>query len=357
LGFNPHNVLTLRIPLSGPQYEEQRSKARFFEQLLGRVEALPGVVCAGVASGLPIENEAGMGFVIEENPTPRPEDMPDANYLVVAPNYFRTMGIPLRQGRTFSEADLQDSQRVVMVNEELARRYWPGQNPLGKRLKTGTDPKLPWLTVVGVAANVRTEGPDEGFEPELYIPYRQYPWLLDPRFFVVRTAGDPLAIAQAVRREVMALDSAIPIADVRPLDQIAGEPAAPRQFLMTLLTVFGALALVLAGVGVYGVMAYSVAQRTHEFGIRMALGAQRANVLRSVVTQGLLRAGIGLAIGGAAALALAHFMSSLLFQVQPTDPATFTAVALGLFGLALLACYIPARRATKVDPMVALRYE
>jgi putative ABC transport system permease protein len=245
----------------------------------------------------------------------------------------------------------------VIVNEELVRRYWPGQNPLGERLKTGTDPRLPWLSVVGVAANVRTEGPDVGFEPELYIPYRQYPWRLDPRLLVVRTAGDPLAIAQAVRREVMALDAAVPIADVRPLDQIAAEPAAPRQFLMTLLAVLAALALVLAGVGIYGVMAYSVAQRTHEFGIRMALGAQQGDVLLSVVAQGLLRAGIGLAIGGVAALALAQFMSSLLFQVEPTDPTTFTAVALGLFALALLACYIPARRATKVDPMVALRYE
>ena len=357
LGFNPHNVLTLRIPLRGPQYREQSNQAKFFEQLLGRVEALPGVVGSSVASGLPIENQAGMGFVIEENPNPRPEDMPDANYLVVAPNYFRTMGIPLRQGRAFSEADMQDSQRVVIVNEELVRRYWPGQDPLGKRLITGTDSKLPWVSVVGVAANVRTEGPDAGFKPELYIPYTQYPWLLDPRLLVVRTAGEPLAMAQAIRREVTALDAAVPIADVRPLDQIAGEPAAPRQFLMTLLSVFAALALVLAGVGIYGVMAYSVAQRTHEFGIRMALGAQRADVLRSVLAQGLLRAGIGLAIGGVAALALAHFLSSLLFEVQPTDPTTFTAVALGLFGLALLACYIPARRATKVDPMVALRYE
>jgi len=357
LGFNPHNVLTLRIPLRGPQYQEQGNQARFFEQLLGRVEALPGVECASVSRGLPIEGQNGMDFVVEENPHPRPEDVPAANYLVIAPHYFRTMGIPLRQGRTFTNADLQGSQRVVIVNEELVREYWPGQNPLGKRLKTGTDPKLPWLTVVGVAGNVRTEGPDVAFEPELYVPYTQYPWLLDPRHFVVRTVGDPLAVAQAVRREVEALDSGVPIADIRPLDQIAREPAAPRQFLMTLLAVFAGLGLVLAGVGIYGVMAYAVAQRTREFGLRMALGAQRADVLRSVVVQGLFRAGIGLAIGCAAALGLAHFMSSLLFQVQPTDPATFTAVALGLFGLALLACYIPARRATKVDPMVALRYE
>jgi putative ABC transport system permease protein len=357
LGFNPHNALTLRIPLRGPQYQDQGNQARFFEQLLGRVEALPGVVCASVSRGLPIEGWAGWGFVIKDNPHPRPGENPAANYLVVAPHYFQTMGIPLRQGRAFSQADTQDSQRVVIVNEELMRRYWPGQNPLGKRLRIGTDPNRPWLTVVGVAGNVRTEGPDARFGPELYIPYTQYAWVLNPRHLVVRTAGEPLAIAQAIRREVTGLDKTVPIGEVRPLDQIAGEPAAPRQFLMTLLAVFAALALVLAGVGIYGVMAYSVAQRSREFGIRMALGAQQGDVLRSVLAQGLFRAGIGLAIGSVAALALAHFMSSLLFQVQPTDPATFTAVALGLFGLALLACYIPARRATKVDPMEALRYE
>ncbi len=357
LGFNPQHVLTMSIPLRGPQYREQGNQARFFEQLLTRLEALPGVQCAGISRGLPIEGQDGMSFVVEENPNPRPEDTPAANYLVIAPHYFRTMGIPLRQGRAFSDVDTQDSQRVVIVNEELVREYWPGQNPIGKRLKTGTDAKLPWLTVVGVAGNVRTMGPDVGFEPELYIPYTQYPWLLNPRHLVVRTTGAPLAIAPAVRREVMALDKDVPISDIRPLDQIAGEPAAPRQFLMTLLGVFAALALVLAGVGIYGVMAYSVSQRTHEFGIRMALGAQRGDLLRSVVGQGLLRAIIGVAIGGAAAANLARFMSSMLFQVEPTDPATFAGVTVILGAVGLLASYIPARRATKVDPMVALRHE
>jgi putative ABC transport system permease protein len=267
------------------------------------------------------------------------------------------MGIPILEGRTFSAADVQGSQGVVIVNEQLAQKYWPRQNPIGKRLKTRLDPNWPWLTVVGVAGNVRTEGPDVGFELELYIPYTQYPWLLNPRHLVVRTAGDPLAVAQSIRRQVLAIDPAVPIADVRPLDEIAGEPAAPRQFVMTLLAVFAAVALVLAGVGIYGVMAYSVAQRTHEFGLRMALGGQRADVLRSVLAQGLSRAGIGLGLGLVAALALSHFMASLLFQVQPADPATFAAVALGLLSLALLACYVPARRATKVEPMEALRYE
>ena len=357
LGFDPHNVLTLRIPLRGSHYRDQRVEEAFFKQLVDRVEVLPGVVCASVSRGLPIEGQDGMNFVTEENPNPRPEDIPAANYIVAGPNYFRTMGIPLRQGRPFSEADTEASQRVVIVNEELVREYWPRQNPIGKRLKTGSDPQLPWLTIIGVAGNVRTEGPDVGFEPELYVPYTQPPWLLDPRHLLVRTAGDPLAMARAVRREVIALDSSIPIADVRPLDQVAGEPAALRQFLMTLLAVFAAVALALAGVGIYGVVAYSVAQRTHEFGIRMALGAQRGSVLRLVVKQGVLRACIGLGVGAVTALELAHFMTSLLFHVQPTDPATFAAVAGILFSLGLLASCIPARRATKVDPIEALRYE
>ena len=357
LGFDPHNVLTLRIPLRGSRYRDQRVETAFFKQLVDRVEALPGVESASVSRGLPIEGQEGMFFVTEENPNPRPEDTPAANYVVIGPNYFRTMGIPLRQGRPFAEADTGASQRVVIVNEELVHAYWPRQNPIGKRLKTGRDPQLPWLTVIGVAGNVRTEGPDAGLEPELYVPYTQPPWLLDPRHLVVRTAGDRLAMAQSVRRQVTALDDSVPIADVRPLDQVAGEPAALRQFLMTLLAVFASLALVLAGVGIYGVMAYSVAQRTQEFGIRMALGAQRGSLLRSVVKQGVLRAIMGLAVGALAALELARFMTSLLFHVQPTDPPTFVIVGALLFGLALLASYIPARRATRVDPIVALRYE
>ena len=357
LGFDPHHVLTLRVPLRGPRYADQRSQARFFQQLLARVEALPGVVCASVSRGLPIEGQDGMDFVVDSNPHPRPEDLPAANYVVVARNYFRAMGIPLRQGRAFGDDDTQASQRVVIVNEELAREYWPNQNPLGRRLKTGTDPQLPWLTVVGVAANVRTEGPEVAFEPELYVPYTQYPWLLDPRELVVRTAGEPLSLAQPIRSEVMAIDAAVPIADVRPLDEIAGEPAAPRRFVMTLLAVFASLALVLAAVGIYGVTAYSVARRTHEFGIRLAMGAQRTDVLRSVVALGLFRAAIGLAIGGLASLGLVRFMATLLFQVQPVDPATFVAATVGLIGLVFLACYFPARRAAKVDPIVALRYE
>jgi putative ABC transport system permease protein len=356
LGFNPDHVLTMHIPLGGPQYKSHRDEAEFFQRLLAQVEALPGVQAASVASGLPIDNWAGMGFVREDDSHPAPELMPDANYLVIAPQYFRTMGIPLRAGRTFSDGDTEESQRVVIVNEELARRNWPGQDPIGKRLRSQGD-KMPWLTVVGVARNVRTNGPDADFQAELYIPYTQYPWLLSPRFVVVRTSVAPLALASSIRREVLTLDKNQPISDIRTLDQVAGESSAQRQFLMVLLGIFAGLALILAGVGVYGVLAYSVARRTHEIGIRMALGAVRGDVMKLVLAQGLRFALFGVLAGLAGALLLTRVLTSLLFGVSPTDPVTFGLVTVLLALVAFLACYIPARRATKVDPMVALRYE
>jgi len=357
LGFNPDHVLTMRIPLRGPQYNSYRNQAEFFQRLLARVEALPGVQSASVASGLPLVNQAGMGFVTADKPNPAPGLMPDANYLVIAPQYFQAMGIPLGEGRAFSDGDTESSQRVVIVNEELVRRNWPGQDPIGKRLRTGIGDKMPWLTVVGVAANVRTMGPDVGFEPELYVPYTQYPWLLGPRLLVVRTAVDPLAMASPIRSAVLTLDKNQPVSDIRTLDQIAGESAAQRQFLMVLLGIFAALALILAGVGIYGVLAYSVARRTHEIGIRMALGAARSDVLKLVLAQGFRFALFGVLGGLAGALLLTRALASLLFGVSPTDPVTFAIVTTLLALVAFLACYIPAHRATKVDPMVALRYE
>lgn len=267
------------------------------------------------------------------------------------------MGIPLREGRAFADGDTEKSQRVVIVNEDLARTTWPGQDPIGKRLRTGMSDNTPWLTVVGIAANVRTAGPDAGFEPELYIPCAQYPWLLSPRLLVVRTTIAPLAVAFSLRREVLTLDKDQPISDIRTLDQIAGEPAAQRQFLMFLLAIFAGMALILAAVGIYGVLAYSVARRTHEIGIRMALGAARADVMKLVLARGLRFALFGVLAGLAGALLLTRVLASLLFGVSPTDLATFALVTALLALTAFLACYIPARRATRVDPMVALRYD
>jgi putative ABC transport system permease protein len=357
LGFDAGHVLTLRAPLRGPRYATHQNESEFFRQVLARVEALPGVASASVASGLPIQGWSGMGFVTEEDPSPAPERMPDANYLVVAPHYFRAMGIRLREGRPFSETDTAQSPRVAIVSEELARRYWPGVDAVGKRLRTGTSDDWPWVTVVGVAANVRTRGPDVPFQPELYIPYTQYPWLLSPRFLVVRTTADPLAMAPAVRRELLGLDETLPVSDVRPLELVAGEPAAQRRFLLALLGGFSAMALVLAGVGIYGVLAYTVSRRSHEIGIRVALGAARGDVVRLVLAQGSRIALVGLLGGLAGALVLTRGLATVLFEVSPTDPATFLVVAALLAGVVVLACFVPARRAARVDPAVALRYE
>jgi putative ABC transport system permease protein len=359
LGFNSQNVLTMRVPLLGPRFNDQRAQVEFFNQLLERVKSLPGVQWASVSRGLPVEGWDGWGFVTEDNPSPPPNQTPDANYQVVGPDYFRAMGIPLRSGRFFGEHDTHDAEPVVIVNDELARKQWPGQDPIGKRLRIGSPGGRtpPWRTVVGVVGNVKTQWPTPEFFPELYLPYRQYPWDLAPRHLIVRSASNPTRLAALIRREVAALDEEQPVADVRTLEEVIRQAVGPQRFAMTLLGVFAGLALLLAGVGIYGVMAYSVSQRTHEIGIRVALGANRSRVLGMVVVQAMVLALIGANIGLAGALGLTRFLSGLLFGISPTDPLTFAVVLPLLVGVALLASYIPARRAAKVDPLVALKYE
>ncbi len=357
LGFNPQNVLTMRIALLGSRYKDPGAQAEFFKQLLERMKSLPGVRWASVSRGLPVEGWNGMGFVTEENPSPPPNEEPDANYLVIGPDYFRVMGVPLLEGRFFTDQDTNESARVVIVNEKLARKQWPGQDPIGRRLRMDGNNNSPWLTVVGVVGNVRTQWPFPDFLSELYVPYTQYPWLLFPRHLIVRTVSNPTGLATAIAHEVKALDKDQPVSDIRSLDQLVAEAVAQQRFAMVVLGAFASLALILAAVGIYGVMAYSVTQRTHEIGLRMALGAQPGDVLSLVVGRGLILTLVGVGAGLAGALALTRFLSSLLYEVRPTDFGTFAAVSLLLIGVALLASYIPARRATKVDPMVALRYE
>ncbi len=368
IGLNPDNVLTVKVPLEGPQYKNQRSQAEFFQRLLARIEALPGVEAASVSRGVPMYGWAGWSFVTADHPNPPAGETPDANYVVIGPHYFRTMGVPLRLGRAFSDSDTPATERVVIVSESLARKQWPGEDPIGKRLKVGADPSdksLPWLSVVGVAGNVRSEGQYAPFIPELYVPYTQYPWILSPRHIVVRSTSRPTVIVPAIRREIMALDKDVPLSDVSTLKEIVAAPVRQGRTVMWLLGSFAGLALILAAVGIYSVISYAVTQRTHEIGVRMALGATYRDVTTLVVKQGLLLALIGVAVGLVGAFGITQFLSHLpfevrlllLFDVRPTDPLTFMAVAATLSIVALLATYVPARRAARIDPTVALRYE
>jgi putative ABC transport system permease protein len=368
IGFDPENLLTMKVPLEGPQYQDARRQVEFFQRLLAHIEVLPGVEAASVTRGVPMNGWAGWSFVTADHPNPPAGETPDANYVVIGAHYFRAMGTPLRLGRSFSDGDTPTSERVVIVSESLARTQWPGEDPIGKRLKVGADPSdknLPWLTVVGVAGNVRSEGEYAPFIPELYVPYTQYPWILWPRHIVVRTASSLSAIIPAIRREVAALDKDVPVSEISTMKEIIAGPVQQGQTLTWLLGAFAALALTLASIGIYSVISYAVTQRTHELGIRMALGADRRAVVNLVVKQGLLLAMIGVVTGLAGAWGMARFLSSLpfevrwllLFDVRPTDPLTFAAVSTILTIVAFLGSYVPARRAAKVDPMVALRYE
>jgi putative ABC transport system permease protein len=284
--------------------------------------------------------------------------VPDANYVVIGPDYFRTMQIPMRAGRSFNDHDTDGGESVVIVNEELARLYWAGRDTVGKRLQIGGNG--PWLSVVGVAGNVLSQGPDAGFHPEMYVPYQQFPWLMGgPKNLVVRTSGSvkPESVVGEVTQEIHRIDKDQPVGEVATMEQIALEPATQQHMVMALLVSFAGLALILSTLGIYSVLSYSVAQRTREIGLRMALGAQRENVLRLVVVGGARLAFLGTAVGLTAALALTRFMKILLFGVDPTDPLTFGAVIAVLAATSILACYIPARRAMRVDPIVAIRYE
>ena len=313
-----------------------------------------------MSRGLPIGDWAGQFFTTSDQPDPPPGQVPDANYIVAGPDYLRTLQIRLLRGRTFSEHDTQTSDRVVIVNEQLARVYWPGQNPLGKQWRMGTATgTAPWLSIVGVVGNVLSQGPDAGFHAEVYVPYHQFPWVLSPEHLLVRMSATVLSgtMAHAVVQEVHRVDKDQPVADIMTMEQVAREPMAQQRMMMALLGAFAGLALVLSALGIYSVLSYTVAQRTREIGVRIALGAQRGNVLRLVVGSGVRLAILGIAVGIAVGLALTQLMTDLLYGVRATDPVTFGVVTVILGAVSLLACCIPARRAMKVDPIVALRHE
>ena len=368
IGFNPNNLVSMEVPLRGPEYQEPLRQAEFFQQLLNRIEVLPGVESATVSRGVPMNGWAGWNFVTADDPHPAAGDVPDANYVVIAPHYFSTLKIPLLKGRSFTDSDTQASQRVAIVSASLVAKYWAGQDPIGKRLKVSSDPDdktLPWLTVVGVAGNVHTQGQYAPFVPEIYVAYTQLPWVLQPRNILVRTATEPLAIIPAIRRELSELDKDVPLSDIATMNEIVAGPVQQGQTIMRLLSGFATLALLLAAIGIYSVISYAVSQRTHEIGLRIALGATPGDVTGLVVKQGLWLIAIGVAMGLLGAFGTTRVLATLpagmhallLFDVKPADPSIFVAVSVVLSGVALFASYIPARRAAKVDPMVALRYE
>jgi len=368
LGFNPDHLLTVKVPLEGPQYQQTEKQAGFFHDLVARIGALPGVESASLSRGVPVRNWDGQNFITAENAHPAAGEVPDANYVVVGPHYFKTMQIPIIRGRIFSDFDTQSSEPAAIISQSLGTKYWPGQDPIGKRLKISGDADdntQPWRTVVGVAGNVRSDGQYWPFRPEIYVPYTQFPWILYPRNIVVRATVEPLAIVPEIRRQVAALDKDVPVSDVATMEEITAGPVQQGKAVMWLLGSLATVALVLSAIGIYSVISYSVSQRTREIGIRMALGAGDGSVASMVVRQGLLLAGIGLGAGLLGALAIGRIFSGLpskvrlllLFDVSPTDPLILGVVSVVLTIVALLACLLPARRAAKVDPMVALRYE
>jgi putative ABC transport system permease protein len=354
-GFRPQGVLTLRLLLPQGKYEDPERLA-FTNKVLEQLRALPGVTGAGMVSNLPMSGEENIeGLIIEGKPRPKPEDIALGDYRQATPGYFETMGVPLVSGRLFTEGDGPKAAPVAVIDETLARAYWPGEEALGKRFRFGGlgPEEEVWITVVGIVGNVRNSGLHVDARPQLYVPQAQNP--SGQLSFVMRTAGDPKRLIADARKAVYAVDPSQPIDRMRTLEQMVSASVAGRRFNMVLLVIFAGLALVLAAVGIYGITSCSVAQRTREMGLRMALGAQPGTVLGLVLREAGTLALLGLGAGLLLAFAATRVMSSLLFGVGSTDPATFAAVSLGLAAVSLFAAYLPGRRATQVDPMVALR--
>jgi predicted permease len=352
-GFRADHVLVLRTPLRNYNLQSQRNT--FYDQVLEKVERLPSVLAAGYTTWVPLTNEGGAtGITIEGRPEPGPGQKPVPNVRIVSRNYMAALRMKLVQGRLFDERDGSDSPRVALINQTMARTWWLGEDPEGKRFKRMENDS--WVTIVGIVGDVHQAGLAVPARAEMYLPYQQQEFF-PPDYLAVRTSGDPLLLAESVRQQIWSVDKQQPVSDVMPLEQLVGENLAPRRLQASLLGGFAGLALLLASIGIYAVLSFVVTQRTQEIGVRVALGAHSGDVLRMVFSHGLRLFAIGAVLGLVAALALSRTMTHLLYGISATDPLSFLTVTFILGAVTLLACYIPARRAMRVDPLVALRYE
>jgi putative ABC transport system permease protein len=356
-GFETGHVLTLRTSLIGNRFNDNAFLRQYLADAVQRLTAVPGVQSAAAASQIPLGgNVDRYGFHAEGKIHANPELDDSAERYCITPGFITTLRIPLLQGRDIAVTDTALSPGVILVNQTTARSIWPGENAIGKRVKLG-GLDHPWMTVVGIVGNVHHVGLDAAPTMQFYVPHTQWPFPDTDMTFVVRTAGLPAALAPAIRQELHAIDASQPVSRVMPLDDYVGLSVQDRRFSLILLGVFAVIALVLSVVGIYGVTAYTVARRTREVGIRMALGARRSQVVTLLLRQVSTPVLAGIGVGLAASLGLTRVLASMLFGVTPTDPATFASVVVVLAGVAALACYIPARRALRVDPTIALRCE
>jgi putative ABC transport system permease protein len=353
-GFHPERVLTFQVSLPNTAYPEPHSRAAFFSTLIEKLEALPDVASAGMVQTLPMRGDYVLSLTFQGRPAPPPNMEPSANYRVASPKYFDALGIPLLRGRAFSDRDTETSPQVAVVDQAFVDRHFPNENPIGHRIDIGNG-GTGFTEIVGVVGSVHHEGLDRNPGPTMYVPYRQD--VFSSMWIMARTSGNPARLATSVRQVMREIDPSLPAFGMSPLADAVTDSVARRRFSMLLLTVFAGIAVFLAAVGLYGVVAYTVTQRTQEIGVRMAIGARPADVVRMVVGDGLKLATIGMVLGIAAALGFAHVIEAMLFDVTPFDAASYSATAVLLVAIALLASYVPARRAMRVDPLVALRQE
>jgi putative ABC transport system permease protein len=353
-GFIPENATLLRVSLPQKKYAQDEQQTAFANALLERVKNLPRVQAVGITHSMPLVSTYVLGFNIEGRPHVDPSDLPNTDYYSVTPDYFRAMGIRLIRGRVFTPQDDAKAARVAIINETMARQFFPNEDPIGKRINITNGPDT-WREIVGIVGDIKQYGVDKATSAQSYEPFAQVPF--NSLNVVVRTSGSPAALLGALRPAVYAVDKDQPIGAIRPLEEVMADNIARQRFAMTLLTIFSGVALIIAAVGIYGVMAYNVVQRTGEFGIRMALGAQQRDVLQLVLTQGGKLIGLGLVIGLLATLAASRAMGSMLFNTSAYDPLTLASITLLLGAVALIACFFPANRATKVNPIEALRTE